>query len=231
MNTIQKTAVAVITFGALALAPLASAREAGNGVAMSGDVRVGASTTVEMGARASSTMRENDDDGDDAATSSARRGENEGSASRGVATSSATRGEGEAHRSAVADIVRKLLLDADRDGGIGAEVRAIASLQASSSENSAKAMDTLGNEGGFKKFLLGPDFKSLGDLRSTMMTTQNSIERLTRARDRATSASVRADLDVQITALKGVASSTDAFVKSHQGGFSLFGWLVRLIGS
>src|SRR3989344_5145130 len=110
-------------------------------------------------------------------------------------------GKGEEHRSLVADVVRSLLGLADRDGGIGEDIRVIAREQASSSEESADAMIAVESRSALLTFLFGSDYKNLGVLRSTLATTENHIERLSKAKERAVSADVKAGIDVQIAAL------------------------------
>lgn len=138
------------------------------------------------------------------------------------------RNQGDVHKSRIASVVRELLSVADREDGIGADVRLVAEEQASTSEKVKKSMDEVDSESSLKKFFLGPNFKNLGDLRSTIVTTQNHIERLKKAEDRMASSTVKADLSAQISELEKVASSTEAFVNSNEERFSLFGWFVRL---
>ncbi|MEK7156543.1 MAG: hypothetical protein AAB790_01925 [Patescibacteria group bacterium] len=140
------------------------------------------------------------------------------------------KGEGEKHRSAVADVVLSLRALADRDGGIGDEVREVAREQASSSEHIAEAMAKVEARGALMTFLFGADFKNIGELRSELATTQNHIRQLTEARSGAVSADVKAGIDAQITALQKANADASAFVQAHEETFSIFGWFARLFG-
>lgn len=133
------------------------------------------------------------------------------------------------NKSSVSVQVRALLDAANRDGGIGEEVRDIAHTYASSSARVDEEKQNVENRPTWMTVLVGADYKSLGALRSEVATTQNAINRLTRARDLTTDASVKATLDVQIQALAATASSTDAYIKAHENVFSIFGWFFRLI--
>ncbi len=148
----------------------------------------------------------------------------------GNATSTANSkgSQGDAQKSAVAIVVSNLLKIATRDGGIGAEVRLVAQEQASTSAKVKTDMDEANAESKVKVFFFGPNYKNLGELRSSIVTTANHIERLTKAKDRAVSASVKADLEAQIAALQSVSSSTEAFIESNKGKISAFGWLVKI---
>ena len=75
--------------------------------------------------------------------------------------------------------------------------------------------------------LAGKD-KNIGALRSEVVTTQNSIDRLTKAKERAIDDSVKADLDTQIKALEETNTNALNFIKTNESKFSVFGWFVRL---
>lgn len=145
----------------------------------------------------------------------------------GNATTTGER-EREEHRSEVAKQVQELLDVADRDEGIGEEVRDIAHEVASSSDRAEVEKQDVEDRPDWLTFIIGSDYGNLGRMRSEIATTQNSIDRLTKARDRATDASGKATLDAQIQALSASASSTEAYVKAHENVFSIFGWFFKL---
>lgn len=134
----------------------------------------------------------------------------------------------EENRSEVAARVRALLDVADRDGGIGQDVRDIAHTYASSSERAAEARASVERRPGWLTFIIGSDYGNLGKLRSEIATTQNDIGRLTNARERTTDTSVKAALQTQIDALRAQASTTEKFVEDNENVFSIFGWFFKL---
>lgn len=142
--------------------------------------------------------------------------------------SSTDRGQGEANRSTVATRVQELLRVADRDGGIGEQVREVAREYASSTERVEKAKTEVEGRPSWMQVLIGADYRNLGALRSEVVTTENQINRLSEARDRAVSAEVKASLETEIAALRDTASSTKAFIEEKESGFSLLGWLFRM---
>ncbi len=142
--------------------------------------------------------------------------------------------EAEHHRSRVSAVVAHLHDIADHEDdhdGIGEDVRMVAQEQASSSEASVAAMHDLDSESFFKKLILGPNYKNIGHLRSSIVTTQNHIDRLERALASSTDAAVKTDLQAQIDTLEDVASSTQAFVQSHENVLSFLGWFFRLLNN
>lgn len=142
--------------------------------------------------------------------------------------SSTDRDQGETNRSAVATRVQELLRVADRDGGIGEQVREVAREYASSTERVEKAKTEVEGRPSWMQVLIGADYRNLGALRSEVVTTENQINRLSEARDRAVSAEVKASLETEIAALRDTASSTKAFIEEKESGFSLLGWLFRM---
>jgi len=133
------------------------------------------------------------------------------------------------HRSAVATFVQSLLNVADRDqGGIGDQVRAIANAQNDSKDNVANEIDKVQNRSGLKTFLIGADYKSIGQLRSEMVTTGNQIDQLTVLLDQTTNADDKATLQTQIQALIQEQQKINDFIKVNESKFSIFGWFVKL---
>lgn len=132
------------------------------------------------------------------------------------------------HQSKVAKVVQELTELAGKDQNIGEEVRVVAQEQKESNERATEAIEAIEERGGFKTFLIGTDYKNIGALRSELVTTQNHINRLARAKERTTSDEVKVELDAQITALREANINAETFIQENQDKFSLFGWLVKL---
>ncbi len=221
--------------------------EVGTQAAINNNVSVQASTSatvegnttssaiVNAKASTSATIKGN-------ATSSAMKNENaSGSSTRGNATSTSARNEhtsstasvngkltAETHRSVVATFVQSLLAVADREGGIGTEVRAVAQSQNDSASTTVSAMTKVDGRGSFHIFLAGSDYKNLGVIRSEIATTTANIAKLKALLSQATSDTDRAELNVQIKALEDEQVKIEAYLKANEGKFSLFGWLNRM---
>jgi hypothetical protein len=137
-------------------------------------------------------------------------------------------GMSEEHRSEVAKAVQALLLVSDRAGGIGEEIKEVAQEQKSAHNDVSDAISRVEKRNGFITFLFGTDYRNLGKLRSALVTSENGIERLTRAKEKTSDASVRAELDAQISVLQVENGKASAFIEEQEGKMSLFGWLFRL---
>lgn len=164
-----------------------------------------------------STSTVDDDDDDNATTSD---DDNATSTNKGRATSAE-------HRSVVATFVHSLLEVADREGGIGQQVRVVARAQNQSASTTLQAMEKIETRSKFKSLLIGTDYKNLGTLRSEMVQTQSRIEQLTRLAERTQNEADKTELQNQIQILEQEQTKINNFIKSQEGKFSLFGWLFR----
>ncbi len=167
------------------------------------------------------------------ATGTEARGNNE--SSRADATSSTTESDNgrggmmsESHRSVMASFVQSLLADSERDGGIGAEVRAVAKSQEDSASTTVDAIAHMENRGSMMSFFLGTDWRNVGTLRSQIAKDTTDIGRLQAAIASTTDTGVKTSLETQVTALTAEQAKVQAFVDAHANSFSLFGWFTRL---
>ena len=134
----------------------------------------------------------------------------------------------EQHRSAVANFVQSLLQVADREGGIGQQVRVIAQQQNQSASTTIQAMEKVQTRSKIKTFFFGSDYKNLGALRSEMVQTRNRLEQLNRLMENVQNEGDKTELQNQIQTLEQEQIKIESFIKAEEGKFSLFGWLVKL---
>jgi hypothetical protein len=189
------------------------------------NVNVNTNANVNAGgAKASTTVVGN--------ATSTKAKDNSGNATSSVsksksATSTSTT-TAESHRSVVATFVKSLLSVANREGGIGAQVRVIAQAQNDSASTTEEAITKLETRSKLKTFLIGTDYKTVGELRAEISKTNANLMQLESLRDKAVTASARAELDIQIEALEKTQAELEAFVEAHEDAVSMFGWLAKL---
>lgn len=133
----------------------------------------------------------------------------------------------ETSKSTVATFVQALLKVADRERGIGAQVKVVAQDQQSSSEKTVEATEKIETRSKIKTFFFGSDYKNLGVVRSEMVKTENQITKLEALAKKAVTASAKAELNAQIEVLKSEQIKIQAFLDAHTSTFSLFGWLKK----
>lgn len=134
----------------------------------------------------------------------------------------------ENHRSTVATFTKSLLSVADREGGIGTEVRTIAQSQNDSATVTATAMAHVEDRGRLFTFFFGSDYKNLGVIRSEVATTTAHIAQLKKLTEKATSDTDRAELTADLEVLQAEQVKMSAYVSEHESVFSLFGWFAKL---
>lgn len=92
-------------------------------------------------------------------------------------------------------------------------------------EASFKAMS---GRPGFLKFIMGPDYKNAGQIRSEVVKLEAQINQLTREKSRASTADQVA-IDASIKSLQSDLTGIETKLNSALQGVSLFGWLARIL--
>ncbi len=175
---------------------------------------------IDASVKASSSENEENDNEKDSTST-----EREDAEVHGTSSASKT---GEEHRSAVATFVQGLLSIANREPGIGSQVRVIAEEQNDSASTTADAIVKVENRDKLSTFLFGTDYKNTGVIRSELAKTENRIEKLQALASSTVSVSDKVQIEADITALKAEQVKLDAFVMAHESEFSLFGWFVKI---
>jgi len=134
----------------------------------------------------------------------------------------------EQHRNTVTDFVQNLLQTADKDEGIGRQVRTIAQQQNQSASTTIQAMEKVQTRSKIKTFLFGSDYKNLGTLRSETVQTRNRLEQLNKVMENVQNEGDKTELQNQIQTLEQEQTKIENFIKAQESTFSLFGWLVKL---
>jgi hypothetical protein len=186
----------------------------------------GASTTVKGNATSSNASDKDMKGNSTSSASTSVQGNATSSASKNKA--STTTSVGAEHRSEVAIFVQTLVNAADRLWGIGEQVRAVAREQASSSAQISADIEKIEARGGFKNFLVGTDFKAIGEIRSELVKTGARLNQLERELQKVGSTTDAITVAAEIDALTKTQASIEAFLKTEEGKFSLFGWVKKI---
>ncbi|HOW60567.1 MAG TPA: hypothetical protein P5548_01405 [Candidatus Moranbacteria bacterium] len=134
----------------------------------------------------------------------------------------------EVHRSAVANFVQNLLSVADREGGIGQEVRVIAQQQNDMKDRAADLIYAVENRNKVKTFFIGTSYRNVGELRSQMVQTRNQVEQLKRLIEKTTNEQDKTELQNQIQTMEQEQARINDFITQNESKFSLFGWAVKM---
>lgn len=133
------------------------------------------------------------------------------------------------HRSSVSEFVENILKIANKNG-IGEQVREVAQELNQSASTSIEKIEKVQTRSKIKTFLVGSDYKNLGELRSEIVQNRNRIEQLNnQLLNKINNISDKTELEKQIENLKAEQTKIDNFIKDQEGKISLFGWLNKII--
>jgi len=79
----------------------------------------------------------------------------------------------------------------------------------------------------WKRFLFGPDYKNLGQLRSGLVHMDNGIRKLEKTIEKSED-NVSTTLELQLRELVSQREGIVSMIKEREAGFSLFGWVSKL---
>lgn len=134
---------------------------------------------------------------------------------------------GDSHRSTVSTFVKSILEVSDREKGIGAQVKVIAQAQNDSEKDTTDTIVKIENRSSLKTFLVGTDYKNIGQLRSKMVKTANELAQLKKLAEKAVTAEDKAEISAEITAMELEQVKIETFISANENKFSLFGWLFK----
>ncbi len=132
-------------------------------------------------------------------------------------------------RSRVANSVQEMEMMATRNGGLGDQIRVIAQNQNRIQEEAEDALEVAQQRKGFARFLIGPNYGQLKDVEERLENHTQNLEELKTLRDQILVPSDKLLLDQQIETMEQIKTELEEAVNEDQKGFSLFGWLNRII--
>ncbi|MCX6779397.1 MAG: hypothetical protein NTU97_04170 [Candidatus Magasanikbacteria bacterium] len=133
----------------------------------------------------------------------------------------------EERRSDVANAVKQLLEVANRQGGIGEQVRLIAQSQNDDHQKIETSLENIKNRSGFVRFLIGPKYSEIKNAQKLLDQNKEKIQQLTQLKDKLANLADQQQVTQQIQLLEQTQSDAQNLVNDLQKGFSLFGWLVK----
>jgi len=90
------------------------------------------------------------------------------------------------------------------------------------------ALNEMYGRPGFLKFIIGPDYKNAGEVRSEIVKLRNEIRKLTKTGEGLTGSDKTA-IDQSIAALQTDLVAIETKLSDALKGISLFGWLSKLL--
>lgn len=147
--------------------------------------------------------------------------EKKGQGTRGNATA-------EQRRSRVADAVQQMLRVADRDGGIGQQVRNIAQTQNQNQEKLETGLQKIESRGGFAKFFVGPNYGEINNMQKILEQNREQIKQLNQIKSQLSNQDDVQAFAEQIQILEQANLQIENSLQNAQKGFSLFGFMFKM---
>ena len=113
---------------------------------------------------------------------------------------------------------------------IGEQVRSMVQNHEKVQIRTKTALQVMSQRNKVVKFLLGPDYKNTGQVRSDVVGLRNDIRKLEQIKKDALPVDV-GDVQGAIDELQVEADGLEAQLEEQLSGFSLFGWLAKLLAN
>lgn len=98
-----------------------------------------------------------------------------------------------------------------------------------SSVDNIKSLEEVENRPAWKSFLLGPDYKNLGKIRSNLVQTRNQIRKIEKTLEKNSGDEDANTLRARLGELEQERLRIFNYIDERDDGFSLFGWLAKLM--
>lgn len=137
----------------------------------------------------------------------------------------------EQRRSQVANAVQQMLQVADRNGGIGQQVKTIAQTQTQNQEKLESSLQKVQIRSGFVKFFVGPNYGEINNAKKILEQNREQIKQLNQVKNQLANQGDQQTLVEQIKTLEQANLEIENSFGTAQKGFSLFGWMFRMFSN
>ena len=137
----------------------------------------------------------------------------------------------EQRRSNVANAVQEMLQVADRNGGIGQQVKTIAQTQAQNQEKLETSLQKVQSRSGFAKFFVGPNYGEINNAKKILEQNKEQIKQLNQVKNQLANQGDQQTLTEQIKTLEQANLEIENSLGTAQKGFSLLGWMFRMFSN
>lgn len=130
-------------------------------------------------------------------------------------------------RSRVANAVQEMLQVANRNGGIGQQVKTIAQTQTQNQEKLETSLQKVQSRSSFSKFFVGPNYGEINNAKKILEQNKEQIKQLNQVKNQLSNQGDAQNLTQQIQTLEQANLEIESSLGTAQKGFSLFGWMFR----
>ena len=134
----------------------------------------------------------------------------------------------EQRKSQVANAVQEMLRVAERNDGVGQQIKIIAQNQNQNQEKIEASLQKVQNRSGFAKFFIGANYGEINNAKKILEQSQEQIQQLNQIKNQLSNQGDQQQLVEQIRTLEQANLQIENSLETDQNGFSLFGWMIRL---
>ncbi len=134
----------------------------------------------------------------------------------------------EQRRSQVANAVKEMLQIADRNAGIGQQVKVIAQNQNQNQEKLETSLQKIQSRNGFVKFFIGPNYGEINNAQKILEQNKEQINQLNQIKTELSNEGDAQALMNQVKILEQSNLQIENSLQSEQNGFALLGWMFKL---
>ncbi len=131
-------------------------------------------------------------------------------------------------RSQVANAVQEILQVAERNAGIGQQVRTIVQTKTQNQEDLETSLQKVQSRKELTKFFVGPNYSEINKTRKLLEQNREQIKQLNQIKDQLINQDDQQILIEQIQTLEQANLEIENSLETAQKGFHLFGWMFRL---
>ena len=131
-------------------------------------------------------------------------------------------------RSQVANSVQEMLKVAERNAGIGQQIRTVAQTQNQIQEQAEEAIQEAQKRSKFTKFLIGPNYGQLKQVEENLGINTEQLKELKELKNQVENSEDVVILEQEIFKMEEIRTDLELEVKNERKGFSLFGWMNKL---
>jgi len=131
--------------------------------------------------------------------------------------------------SRVSNAVQEMERISVRNQGIGDQVRVIAQNQNRIQQEAEDALESAQKRNGFTRFFIGPNYGQLKTVEDRLENHTQNLAELKELKEQIQNTSDKSSLDEQIAIVEEVIQGLGDEVLENKKGFSLFGWLARIL--
>ncbi len=124
----------------------------------------------------------------------------------------------------------KRVVDRNNNPGVGEQIRAMVESHEEIQTRTKTALSQMSQRNSMVKFFIGPDYKNAGQVRSDVVGLRNDIKKLEQIKE-GYSPDDAEDIQGAIDELQVEANELENQLTEELSGFSLFGWLSKLLAN